>query len=237
MRSRKKLTETEPVIVPETTPTAPKPKRTRGKTEDKIHAATESVVNAIGNAVKRVRRTKTVEPPQPDLGLGDLEPTFRTPAGRAKKVVAPAPEPAEDMSELLAEFGVGGLAWRPRQEGAKPKRAAAVVAEVAKEPTEAKPRERRQRRKPTDKTVETVEATETEDPEVNVRFRNRVEKPEPIPELPVKPVKPLIDIPEDAPQVVVRDGVPILVRNRRIYPPISFFGAARDEQRAQTVLD
>ncbi len=236
MRSRKKLTETEPEIVTEPTPTAPKPKRTRGKTEDKIHAATESVVNAIGNAVKRVRRTKTAETTQPDLGLGDLEPTFRTPATRAKKAPVPARVVAEDMSELAAEFSVGEIAWRPRQEGAKPKRApAAEVAVVQKESTEAKPREGRQRRKPAEKPVE--EVTEIEDPEVNVRFRGRVEKPEPIPELPVKPVKPLIDIPEDAPQVVVRDGVPILVRNRRVYPPISFFGAARDEQRAQTVLD
>jgi len=57
------------------------------------------------------------------------------------------------------------------------------------------------------------------------------------PPLPVPPPKPNIPVPDDAPQVVVRNGVPILVRNHRIYPPIAFFGSSPDERRAQTVIE
>jgi hypothetical protein len=51
------------------------------------------------------------------------------------------------------------------------------------------------------------------------------------------PPKPMIPIPDDAPQVIVKDGVSMLVRNKRVYPPISFFGSASDERRAGTVLE
>jgi len=59
----------------------------------------------------------------------------------------------------------------------------------------------------------------------------------PRPTQPVVEVKPIIPVPEDAPQVIVRDGVPTLVRNHRVYPPIMFFGSAADERRAANVLD
>jgi hypothetical protein len=59
-------------------------------------------------------------------------------------------------------------------------------------------------------------------------------KPEPTP---VVVKKPPIAIPENAPQVVVRDGVPALVRNHRVYPPIMFFGNPLDERKAETVFD
>lgn len=51
------------------------------------------------------------------------------------------------------------------------------------------------------------------------------------------PEKASIAIPIDAPQVVIRDGVPTLVRNHRVYPPIMFFGSPADERRAETVLE
>lgn len=54
---------------------------------------------------------------------------------------------------------------------------------------------------------------------------------------PEKPVKPSIHIPETAPQVVLREGVPTLVRAGRVLPPIVFFGSSSNETRAQTVLD
>lgn len=37
--------------------------------------------------------------------------------------------------------------------------------------------------------------------------------------------------------MVVRGGVPAIVRQHRIYPPISFFGSASDERRSRTVLE
>ncbi|MGV3618335.1 MAG: hypothetical protein ACO1SV_23665 [Fimbriimonas sp.] len=54
---------------------------------------------------------------------------------------------------------------------------------------------------------------------------------------PKAPEKALIPIPNDAPQVVVRNGVPTLVRAGRVYPPVFFFGNPADERRAQNVLD
>ncbi len=60
----------------------------------------------------------------------------------------------------------------------------------------------------------------------------------PVPErrLPPPP-KPLIPVPDDAPQVVLRDGVPTLVRKGRVYPPIWFFGSSPDERRTRTVME
>ncbi|HVL38287.1 MAG TPA: hypothetical protein VM328_02740, partial [Fimbriimonadaceae bacterium] len=57
------------------------------------------------------------------------------------------------------------------------------------------------------------------------------------PAQPLVPAKPLIPIPADAPQIVLRNGVPTLVRDGRVYPPILFFGSSSDERRAQTVLE
>lgn len=58
-----------------------------------------------------------------------------------------------------------------------------------------------------------------------------------IPEPPKLPERPVIPTPADAPQVVLRDGVPTLVRQGRVYPPMWFFGSSTDERRAQIVLD
>lgn len=71
-------------------------------------------------------------------------------------------------------------------------------------------------------------------------------KPDPAPEIPVfrrertvakPPEKAAIAIPENAPQVVMQNGIPTLVRDHRVYPPIMFFGSPADEKRAETVLE
>src|SRR5205823_13048324 len=43
--------------------------------------------------------------------------------------------------------------------------------------------------------------------------------------------------PSDAPQIVLRDGIPTLVKSGRVYPPIAFFGNCSDERRADTVFE
>lgn len=53
---------------------------------------------------------------------------------------------------------------------------------------------------------------------------------------PPKPPKPLIPTPHEAPRVVVRDGVPTLVRNKKVYVPLFFLGNPADEKRASNVL-
>lgn len=61
-------------------------------------------------------------------------------------------------------------------------------------------------------------------------------EPEPEPAPPPIPVKPIIHPPADAPQIVLQNGAPTLVRNGRVYPSIAFFGSTPDERRAETVL-
>jgi len=51
------------------------------------------------------------------------------------------------------------------------------------------------------------------------------------------PPRALIEIPDDAPQVVMRAGVPTLTRNRRVYPTFFFHAAPSDDQRFETVIE
>ena len=144
--------------------------------------------------------------------------------------------------------------WRPRQKGGRTAAAApvdAVAAEVDGQDTaseEAKPsksrRSRDRRRK------DSKPRAEESDP-LAAEAAETAPEPEPEPEsepnvpkasfrrersAPVAP-KPVIDIPEDAPQIVIRNSIPTLVRNHRVYPPIMFFGSPADERRANIVLD
>lgn len=96
----------------------------------------------------------------------------------------------------------------------------------------AEPKERDRRRgrdrkdRPVAAEVEAAEAIAS--PEVPKGRERRVILPAP---------KPLIPVPDDAPQVVLRDGVPTLVRNKRVYPPLFFFGASTDDRRSAVVMD
>jgi hypothetical protein len=56
------------------------------------------------------------------------------------------------------------------------------------------------------------------------------------PEKVVIPPRALIDIPDDAPQIVMRNGVPTLVREAKVYPNFWFYAAPPDEERVTTVL-
>ena len=57
------------------------------------------------------------------------------------------------------------------------------------------------------------------------------------PEKVVIPPRALIDIPSDAPQVVLRNGIPTLVRECRVYPNFWFYAAPPDDERLNTVLE
>ncbi len=65
-----------------------------------------------------------------------------------------------------------------------------------------------------------------------------VSEPEPKkePERVIIPPRALIDIPSEAPQIVMRKGVPTLVRDSRVYPNFWFYAAPPDEDRVTTVL-
>lgn len=67
----------------------------------------------------------------------------------------------------------------------------------------------------------------------------REETPRDVPAPQSKPpaTRKLVPIPPDAPQVVTRDGIPVLTRGGRIFPPLFFFGSSPDEKRAATVVE
>ncbi|MBS1702412.1 MAG: hypothetical protein JST12_12175 [Armatimonadetes bacterium] len=83
-------------------------------------------------------------------------------------------------------------------------------------------------------------AVEPKETTSRTRFSNqKVSEPpaKPEPEKVVIPPRALIDIPEDAPQIVLRNGVPTLVRESRVYPNFWFYAAPPDEDRLNTVLE
>lgn len=186
-----------------------------------------------------------------DEDLSEIVIEFRSPQPRNGNVkrgdrkgpvmqVQPAPQPeaapapkkaakrrltAEDkaLDKFVAECEIAPLEWRTRtpKPSQKPK-VEAVPEEAPATPSGDRGRRGRRGRRP-------EAATPVAEAQVPV-----VEAP---PEPPAPPVNPSIRIPADAPQVVVREGVPTLVRDGRVYPPIAFFGGSRDEQRARTVND
>jgi hypothetical protein len=62
------------------------------------------------------------------------------------------------------------------------------------------------------------------------------EIPERVPE-PVSPPRLPISIPSDAPQIVLRNGLPTLVRDHRVCPPLMLFGKPSDARRTEIVLE
>lgn len=91
---------------------------------------------------------------------------------------------------------------------------------------------------PKDRSKKTEREQRQREPKRREEPAKKVEPAKPlIPELPAKPVKPLIPAPPEAPRVVVRNGIPTIVRNHKVYPPMAFFGSASDERRADNVLD
>ncbi len=50
-------------------------------------------------------------------------------------------------------------------------------------------------------------------------------------------LKQSIPTPDAAPQIHLRNGVPTLVREHRVYPPLFFFGGALDDRRSKNVSD
>lgn len=114
----------------------------------------------------------------------------------------------------------------------------AAPAAESDRPAEARGRDRGRRRGRGDRArdkavVEVPEATETVSvvEEIPVSFRPREKKNL------APPPRPLIPTPANAPQVIVRDGLPTIVRDGRVYPPMFFFGGTTDERSAATVME
>jgi len=212
-----------------------KPKRTASKT---VATPTKAAPKPKGTPASA---------PEPDIVDPDgvLTITFRPISGRrpeSQPLVEEAPDvealpPIEEVFFLPSD-DIVILEWR------KKPGAPTAVQETKPEPEsegDRKPPSRRRRGKRAD-WLPTAVTTAEGQPAVEEAVAIEPEpEPEPIPipvPAPVAPPKrPTINIPEDAPQVVVRDGVPAIVRDHRVYPPIMFFGNPSDERRADTVFE
>lgn len=247
-----------PTPAPEPEPAAKPARGGRGRSKAVVKTEPEPEVEEEESYPFEIHfRKPEGRPSGRQQGRQEKKPARQDSKSTAEKRAAPAP--AEDIVHeddpflmgLLEEYRVGEIIWRKAEGRAKPApRAKAPVEEAKSDEPQAAPRERRGRdrgrnRRDRDRTETPVVAMdEPLDDDLPVVFRSRdketpVEAPPKIevPVIPQKPVKPLIPIPADAPQIVLRDGIPTLVRNHRVYPPIAFFGGARDEARAEIVLN
>ncbi|MBS1717943.1 MAG: hypothetical protein JSS72_09465 [Armatimonadetes bacterium] len=232
-RKKQDLTPDVPAAPIEDAAEEPKPAKPVRRRKSVLSSFVEKVAEAVGlsepepapaEPPKRRRSTKA-EVSAPTLPMED-----------APAVAAASTKATADFSDF-ADHDFPMPVWR------------AVTRSAKRSEPEVQRRSRRggggrrgeEQRKP----VTAAEALQPEEPKRG-RTRGRVApkaepkpveipKPEPVP--PFIPTKPAIPIPADAPQVVRRDGIPILVRDGNVLPPLFFFGGASSEKQIKTVLE
>jgi hypothetical protein len=169
----------------------------------------------------------------------DRQPVSETP------VVEVAPVTAVAEPEFTESSGEGGFTFAFR-----------TPAEVAREgrPTSGGRRENPRGRGSDSESKSDTGRTESRrdsEPRDSDRFEFRrrdnrsapAVEPAPVveaePPAPIVPPAPVIKWtqPMDGPQVVVRNGVALIVRGETIYPPLFFFGGATDERSANVILE
>ena len=176
--------------------------------------------------------SKVVESVATALGGQQEAPKKRQPKAKVAATAA-----ATSPSEWTADLDLPMPSWRSAAKATVMEARPADAPQSTSE-EEGTGRRKRRRRGRGQRDPEAAETTQSTDP-----APEREAAPAPgvalpmRPEAPVVPVKPMIHIPDHAPQVVMRNGVPTLVREGRVYPPIFFFGNASTEKRAATVLD
>ena len=225
------------------TPDKPKA-RSRAKPEPPVEA---QVVETPAAPLTRSRRAAPKESP-PAQGLApeaDIAAPKTTRRRTSRKADALRDEALAALEAEALALGVTPPLWRTPVRAVVEKRVDTQETDVRSttnaiegDDTLAPRRSRRRRHRRSDEDAPTSEAPEGErgpEPE-----RQPEPEAEPTPEVRTAsraPARPVIPTPEDAPQIVLRDGVPTLVRSGRVYPPIQFFGSASDETRSATILD
>ncbi len=249
LKSLAELIEEEKLNPKKRAPRPPAPKPEPTKPEPSKAADTDQSLNVQF----RTKSGPTAEPPRE-----------RGPRGK-KPQKTPQPQSVADLATLdgleTESFGDWLVYWRAADANRQPvqtkgRQPRETKRESTAEPQGAKKQGRRGRREPIDeRPTEVIEHeitdTQTFGDEIHVQFRRRNETaaaprkaraketeqsaptPPPVPEI-LK--RPSIPIPDDAPQVVLRNGLPTLIRDKVVYPPIGFFGSAPDERRATTLL-
>jgi len=170
------------------------------------------------------------------------------PRGRGKQEETPPAETADlivydgqrDENDLPIPI------WRPIA-AAKPKSAPrpspakqATTSDDEEKPARGRGRDRRKKTAEPEPAAIDLAGMEDELPKTLFRKRGKAAEPVASPKRETKPKpepKALIPIPADAPQVVLREGIPTLTRNGRVYPPAAFFGNCSDEKRTDVVLE
>jgi len=141
---------------------------------------------------------------KPEKKVFAPEPTFRKPQAQPKS------EPAVPLDISEEEMPV--ISWRPRGAGTPEADTETDHSPEGEDDAGRRRRRGRGRGRDDERAPESVQT---------------VSKPEP-----AKPiVKPPIAIPPHAPQVVLRNGVPVLVRDGRAFPAIAFGGDPTDARR------
>jgi len=215
------------------------------------------VLEFIKSKIRRTRKKAEpeVQPSEDEQApSGDGEGPARPKRG-AKREKAEAGLLQTDEKPVEEEFVVEDdlmiLSWRPRQLVAP---AQAQQGSAAQEPTAPRKSKRKHRKEGRPVEISAADAIAPEasqqkpvrtqrKPKTNQEARPKKQEPEePKVEPPKKPaslapVREAIPTPPEAPQIVLKDGVPVLTRNGRIYPPISFFGSSPDEKRSRTTLE
>lgn len=164
------------------------------------------------------------------------------------RAVLPKGEPAKAKPEIEAKTKKNGLFSAPPKESVEakseqsptsrrrksdPKKPVAPVSHTYSADDEDVPSFSFQpvtKRAP-DKGAKTRPSASTPAPRINQEAASSK------PEIAEKKTRTVVRVPGDAPQVVIRNGNPTLVRDGVVYPPIFFFGSARDEARLDTVLE
>ncbi len=196
----------------------------------------------VPQAETRPKRTRRRKPAQAEA--------VETPAADAEE--APTEEQwdpsqvAELASLLLEGETFPRVLWRPKPAKAPPE---AKEAPEAAAPLQAPRRSKRSRRGDgSDKPITALDALqpkaepeqETSPRRTSARKERRPEPPlvqKPKKPEPLIPPRPPIPTPAEAPQIVTKDGNPMLVVGGRAVPPVFFFGHAADERKARNVFE
>lgn len=240
---RKKITEPEVIVeTPEATSDAPvaKPKRSRNPLKKLVETMAASVGLIEAPAEEPEAKPKSRRKPKAEAVAApvvDSAPVAEEAAERPAE--APSTEPVTielseaERQEIVAKL-LGGIedtdmplpTWRTKG--------------VAKKPSHQPQRNDRRKERPQGKGPKpqgNKKPIIVENPDAVEVAEAPAPPPEPPkPKRPPKPVRPIVNIPADAPQVVVRQGVPLLTRDHVVYPPLIFFGNPADETRAETVF-
>ncbi|CAN5628983.1 hypothetical protein BH11ARM2_BH11ARM2_05630 [soil metagenome] len=215
--SWRSLGETAAQVVIEGKPVLEAPVEKRGRrrrgAETPISEDLEEIVEPVA-----VETASPVEESDPEDAEEVFSFTFRSRDGVAK-TAPPSVVVSDAVNNGVEELPAVATFRRPQAE------------------RETEDRKRGRRRGRRDEIEEGEDAVEVMTAEAEVEETVVQVKTEPRPTAITPRVRKTIVVPADAPQVIVREGVPTLVRDGRAYPPLFFSGFADVERKVPQVME